>query len=98
MSKPTITVAKGRRLVAVKVDASARDSYGGPVSIATKVSVDITTEAARKLAADIIAIADVLDAASAKEAAHQERRKKYQEREIAAGRMKVFSAKEFFRR
>ena len=98
MSKPTVTAAKGRTLVAVKVEASARDSYGGPVSIATKVSVEITTEAARKLAADILAIADLLDTAEAKEAAHQERRKKYQEREIAAGRMKVFSAGDFFKR
>jgi len=65
--------------------------YGDRATIAT--STDLTTEQARALAAALVALADQADAKVAAEAASKERRKKYQDREIAAGRMVVFGAR-----
>jgi hypothetical protein len=50
---------------------------------------DITSEAARRLAAELMRRADEADAKVDAKAAHEERRKKWREREIAAGRMKA---------
>lgn len=60
-------------------------------------STNITTAQARMLAASLVDLAaslvdlaDKEDAKVAAKAAHEERRKKWREREIASGRMKVF--------
>jgi hypothetical protein len=52
---------------------------------------DLSTADARKLAAAIIAEADRADAKVAARKASEERRQKWRDKEIAAGRMKVIS-------
>jgi hypothetical protein len=50
---------------------------------------DITAAQARELASSLIEQADKADAKVAAKAAHEERRRKWREREIAAGRIQV---------
>ncbi len=53
-------------------------------------STDITTAQARALAQALVALADEADARVVRKVAAEERRKNWRDREIAAGRMKVF--------
>lgn len=71
------------------------DWHGGSIKI--EASADITCEQARALAKAIIEQADAADAKVRAKAAAEERRQKWRDREIAAGRMRVMSAGEFFR-
>lgn len=73
-------------------------TWSAGASIAIKLSDDISTEHARELAAELIRLADEADAKVAKEVAAKARRKAWTDREVAAGRMKLFSAAEFFGR
>lgn len=90
---------------AVTVKASYRD---GCVGIGIKLrcngygdsariegSATITTEQARSLAQSLIAAADKEDAKTIAKAAAKDRRKKWRDREVAAGRMVSMSVKEF---
>lgn len=54
-------------------------------------TTDLTSAQARELAASLIAEADRADAKVAAKAASDERRKKWRDREVAAGRMKIVS-------
>lgn len=81
--------------VAIKV---AIKSYTQGTSVKVEASDTITSDAARALAADLLAAADEADAKVAKKIDEKNRREKYQQREIAAGRMKIMTPGEFFRR
>ena len=54
-------------------------------------STNLTTDQARALGQSLIALADAADAKAAAHAAVEARRRAWRDREIAAGRMKVFS-------
>lgn len=56
-------------------------------SATIKASTDLTIEQARELAQSLIQLADLAEAKIAAEAASVARRKKWRDREIAAGRM-----------
>ena len=76
--------------VSVGFTLKARDRHGGG-SVKAEANTDITTAQARELAAALIEQADKADAKVSAKVAHEERRRKYREREIAAGRMIVFN-------
>ena len=61
-------------------------------------TTNLTTDEARMFAKRLVELADLEDAAQAKKDASEERRKRWREREIAAGRMIVMDPQEFFRR
>ena len=96
--KPPFEAANAYRdgYVTLRGAAKSRSDYGA-VSIDAKVSIDLTTAEARALAASLIAQADAADLKVAKKVAAEARRKAWRDREVAAGRMKVMSMKEFFR-
>jgi hypothetical protein len=52
-------------------------------------STELTTAEARALAQSLVALADESDARAARTAAADERRRRWREREVAAGRMAV---------
>ena len=58
---------------------------------------DLTTAQARDLAKALINEADHADARSATKKAAEDRRQKWRDREIKAGRMKVFGLRELMR-
>ena len=88
--KPKVSVSKSYATGHVSVRIEHRE-HSGRGSISSTVSVDIDLHTARELAVDIqMAVQKEADKVAAK-AAHEERRKKYRDREIAAGRMKVFT-------
>ena len=97
MTKPTINAARhlGDNAIRVTVKGSSWDSENGAT---LSVWVKISAADARKLAEDLVKLADEADSKIAKKAASEERRRKWREREIAAGRMRVMSAKDFFSR
>lgn len=66
-------------------------------SIRMEASADLTIAQARELAAALVALAEKEEAKMAAKEAQGERRRKWREREIAAGRMRVFTPAEFFR-
>jgi hypothetical protein len=84
--------------VNVTVEASIYSPYGERASIAAKTTLTISTEEARRVAADLVALADAADAKVAKETARRERRAAWYEREIAAGRMQRMSVSDLLRR
>ncbi len=75
--------------VSVRVVLKARGWQSD--SIEVKGGTDLTTEEARELAAALLAEAERADAKVAAKAASDERRKKWRDREVAAGRLKVMS-------
>lgn len=97
MSKQPAKVTKSYREghVSLTVEAS---NYGGGSSVISKVQVDLPLADARVLHADLgQKIADADAKVSAKLAA-EERRQKWRDREVAAGRFKIMSHAEFFKR
>jgi hypothetical protein len=84
---PEIAVTKSftEGCVGIRVTLCARGYSGASVNI--QGSTNITTIESRELAMALIALADEADAKIAKSAAAKERRDKWREREIAAGRM-----------
>lgn len=80
--------------VAVRVKLTARGWQSD--SIVAEGSTDLTTDEARNLAAALMAAADRADAKVAAKAASDERRKKWRDREIAAGRLKIIGMNEVF--
>lgn len=67
-------------------------------SIKADASCDLSSADARALAAALIAEADRVDAKAAKDKAQEDRREKWRQREIAAGRMVSMSPAEFLNR
>jgi hypothetical protein len=87
--KERVIVSRGwNRDINLMVKASPCER-GESVKVEAKVSV--STEKARQIAAELISLAVEIDAKIAKEKAAEERRQKWREREIAAGRMKSMS-------
>lgn len=66
-------------------------------SVRVEASTVLTTAQARALSQSLIEAADKEDVMVFAKAAAEERRKKWRDREVAAGRMKIFSAGEFLR-
>jgi hypothetical protein len=72
--------------VGIRVELQA--SGYGP-SIKMQARTEISTSAARELAAALIAHANEADAKVAKKAAAEVRRQQWRDREVAAGRMRI---------
>ena len=86
-----ITVKKSYKdgHVSVRVLLKARSYSSDHIKI--EGDTDLKSSEARELAAALIDEANKTDAKTKAKAASDERRRKYREREIAAGRLKVFS-------
>lgn len=84
------TVAKACESGRVRIRTRLRAGGFGS-SISVQGAADISTADARAFAADLIRQADEEDARVAKKQATEERRRKWREREIAAGRLRVMS-------
>lgn len=76
--------------VSVRVTLKASGWQGDSARI--EGGTDLTSREARELAAALIEQADRADAKVKAKAESDARRQKYRDREIAAGRMKVFSS------
>lgn len=74
-----------------------RFSVKGGYSLKVEGGTDLTTADARALAKAMIEEADRVDARQAAKRAAEERRQKWREREIAAGRLKVMPLTSLFR-
>ncbi len=94
----TISVKKSYKdgHVSVRVALKGRGWPGDSVKV--EGDTDITSAQARGLAAALVAEADRADAKVAAKEAAEARRKKWHDREVAAGRIKVISAQSFFGR
>lgn len=91
MSAPPVIAKKSFHAGQVAVDVALNAVVGyGHGSIAIKARAEVTSDQARALAAQLIALADEADAKTATRKAREERRQKWRDREIAAGRMVVF--------
>lgn len=77
--------------VAISIRLACRDWRSGHAKI--EAGAAITTEHARDLARELIALADSADVRKATKAASEARRRKWRDREIAAGRMIVLGAR-----
>ena len=88
--KPAISAAKSFKDGHVKINIRLKcDGYGDGARI--EAGTHLTTAQARALAADITAQANKKDEETIAVAAAKERRQKWRDREISAGRMKVFT-------
>lgn len=74
--------------VGVRMELSVLGSYGRGLS-KSLLSADISVEDARAIAAALLAEATLVEGKEQKKALHEERRRKWRDREIAAGRMVV---------
>lgn len=93
-----ISVKRSYRDGCVKVAVKMKASGFREDSVTVGGSCDISTDDARALATALIAEADRVDAKVVKEKASAERRAKWREREMAAGRMVSMSPAEFLKR
>ena len=84
-----VTVAKSSRSGHVGLTLSLRCGGWSSDSARIDASTKLTLEQARTLARELLAQADREDAKAAAKAASEERRRRWREREIAAGRMIV---------
>ena len=91
MAKDSITVKRAYSDGLVSISVRLSGSGYRSDSINVMGSTDISIPVARSLAADLIRLADEADVKAEKKRAADERRKKWREREIAAGRMQVVS-------
>lgn len=82
--------------VGVRAKASASDMRGA--SVKAEVALELPIEAARRLIAELSVAVDAEEVKVAKKWAAEERRQAWHDREVAAGRMKLLSAAEFFKR
>lgn len=90
MAKPTFRVLKSYADGHVKVRVTA-SAYGRGSDISAAVAFDLDLDAARAFQAELAsAIQKEADKVAATQA-REDRRKKWREREIAAGRMKIMS-------
>jgi len=97
MAKNTFTVSKSFHDGKVSITAVVSANDYGP-SIKVQCRAHVSTKEARELAAELIAKADAEDAKQEKRRTAKERRDKWRDREIAAGKMQVFSAPDVFGR
>lgn len=87
----TITAKKSYKDGHVKICVAMSSSGYRGDSLKVQGSADITSDQARELAQALVAEADKADAKVAARKASDERRKKWRDREVAAGRMKIVS-------
>lgn len=73
--------------VSVGVQLKSRGWHTGDATIKMEGKADIPSLEARQLANDLVLCADAADAKLAKKAKLEENRRKYIDREVAAGRM-----------
>jgi hypothetical protein len=86
-----VKASKSYRDGCVKLRVSAKSGgYGGP-SIASSIDLDLKAEDAKALCQELLAEVERAEAKVAAKAAAEDRRKKWRDREIAAGRMKIIS-------
>jgi hypothetical protein len=76
--------------VKVRMDASAHNWFGGN-SVSASISVDIDLETARALQTELGAAIEKEAAKMESKRTAEERRKKWRDREVAAGRRKIIS-------
>ena len=95
--KPPFTVKRAFRDASVRVAANLRVSDRGE-ACAIEAAADISSIEARDLAAALIAAADRVDEVAAKKTSAEARRQAWRDREVAAGRMQIMSAEDFFGR
>lgn len=74
------------------------DVYSHGSSVRQKASIEITADEARVVAASLLAEADRVDGVATKKREQAIRRKKWRDREVAAGRMKIITVDEFMGR
>lgn len=74
-----------------------RISLKGGYTLKVDGSADLPTADARELAKAMIEECDKVDARVAAKAASEDRRRKWRDREVAAGRIKIMSLTEVFR-
>ena len=92
----TVTAKKSYRAGHITIVSELDVSPGfGNNSAYIRSRASLPTTEARALAQSIIDLADKEDAKVAKKAAEEARRKAWSDREVAAGRMKVFSFRKF---
>lgn len=82
--------------VSVSVNLKARGWQSA--SVAVQGNTDLTSAQARELAKSLLAEADRADAKVAAKAASEARRKKWRDREVAAGRLKIVELGSFLGR
>lgn len=91
MTKTAITVVQSHSLGQITLRITLRAAGYNGDSIAIQGSTTLSTVDARSLAESLVAFAEAADAKVAKKTAEEDRRKKWRDREIAAGRMKIMS-------
>lgn len=87
---PPIQAKKSMREGCVAISVRMKSSWIGD-HIKLEGTTDLTAAQARDLAQSLHALADDADAKVAAKAAKAASRKKWQDREVAAGRMKIIS-------
>jgi hypothetical protein len=87
-----IKAAKSYRDRSVSVKMSLRVSGYSADHAKIEAATAITTDQARELAAELVALADAADAKAEAAEAAKERRRKWADQEVAAGRMVRFTS------
>lgn len=88
----------GGGYVRLVVEGNASGFESNSADIKSKIDVPMTIADARTLAADLEKFAAAEETRVNAKAAADERRSKWRDREIAAGRMRAMSAQGFFRK
>lgn len=96
--KSKIVIARAFGKQKVRIVLSLKPSLISAGTISVQAATEISTQEAREIAAALIFEADRADAIAAKKATAELRRQKWRQREIDAGRLKIMSADDFFRR
>lgn len=91
-----ITAKKSYKDGHVSVRFTLKSGGWTGASVKVEGATDLSTEQARELARTLLAEADRADAKKAAKAASDERGKKWRDREVAAGRMKILDSQTFF--
>src|SRR4051812_24317350 len=97
MSKLLAKVQKSYHDGHVKLRVEASASRRGQ-DVSATAAVDLDLEAARNLAANLLLAVEKEDAKIKAKGEREARRKAWRDREVAAGRMKIVPASEFFGR
>lgn len=97
MAKPIAKATKGYREGHISLSVKADARHFG-VSVASAVSITLDLDAARALQAEIGEAVSKAEAKMKAKADSDARRKAWREREVAAGRLQVFSVTEIIKR
>ena len=91
MSKQKLTMKRSYRDGMIGVGVFSKANEYGSDTIRIDATLDVDISDARAFAAALVAEADRLEDVAAKRAAAKDRRMKWREREIAAGRIRLMS-------